>query len=265
MIGYYEEYDKRKYQILCKQFVSTGCPVHFHGEIELSFILGNNNAVSVNNVTEELGSGDIYFCNPYEPHSCHPKTECEQILLTIRPFEYAMFKKLLPNGIPNFLKDKDFNKEILQLLTEVLAQQSNINSLEKQGYICLILGKIIAHYGYNAKTQLDDSLDKILTYINNNYKKDISRDLLAKEFGYSPSYLSYIFKKRFNCGILQYINNLRYEKAIAEISVNPSNKTDIILDCGFNNVQSFYRINRKKKNKLDKINLYHDYKSEIVK
>ncbi|MBQ6922436.1 MAG: helix-turn-helix domain-containing protein [Clostridia bacterium] len=259
MIGYYEEYEKRKYQILCKQFTSSGCPLHFHGEMELSYIISETHTVTINNSTLDLEKGDMYFCNPYEPHTCRSNKNGEHILLTIRPFEYMPFKNKIEYRMPNFLTDKEFNTESHALLKSTMNRQPHINDIEKQGYICLILGKIIEHYDYNKEKIKNGNLDEILIYINGNYKANLTRETLAEKFGYSPTYLSHLFKQHFNCGIMQYINNLRYEKVIENFSRANSNKTEIILDSGFNNIQSFYRINRIRKNKLDKIVRYHEY------
>ena len=252
MIGYFEVYNKRKHQLLCKKLNNTGCQIHFHGEMEMSYILNESHEITVNNSTQILTKGDIYFCNPYELHQCHSKSKGEHILFTIRPFEYAPFS--------NFLTDKKFNLEILKLLNEIIENQDNLNSLERQGYIGLVLGKLLKHYGYSKDGRKDNNnrFEEILLYIDSNYKNPITRDSIAQKFGYSPTYFSRIFKENFHCSFLEYINNLRYEKSLAEISISSKNKTDIILSHGFNNIQSFYRINRKQKNQYDKLKLFHN-------
>ena len=259
MIGYFEDYNKRKYKLLCKKFTIKGCPTHFHGEMELSYLLSGSLEITVNNEPLTLTKGDICYCNPYELHQYQPITECEHILLTIRPFEYISFSSVLKTSLPNFLNDKDFNQNILKLLEEIIANQDNLNALERQGYIGLILGKIMSHYGYcNKKKEMLDRFEEILLYIDNNYKNHLTRDEVAKQFGYSPTYFSRIFKENFHCSFLEYINNLRYEKCSAEISVSSRNKTEIILEHGFNNIQSFYRLNRKHKNQYDNLKLFHN-------
>ena len=242
MIGYFEDYKKRKHQLLCKQLNNTGCQTHFHGEMELSYILNGKHDITVNNKTNILTSGDIYYCNPYELHQCHSYDNGEHILFTIRPFEYESFSKLLKASLPNFLCDKAFNLEIKSLLDEIIKKQASLNSLERQGYIGLILGKILEHYGYSSpKNKAAQTFENVLLYIDTHYKEPLNRDSLAKIFGYSPTYFSHLFQENFHCGLCRYINNLRYERTLSELESCPGNKSEIILKNGFNNVQTFYR------------------------
>lgn len=260
MIGYFEVYKKRKHQILCKRLNNTGCQTHFHGEMELSYILSESHEITINNQTRALTRGDMYFCNPYELHQCHSQNKGEHILFTIRPSEYELFTSALKAPLPSFLTDKEFNLEILGVLNEIIEKQNTLNTLERQGYIALVLGKILNHYGYCRDEHKEGykRFEEILLYIDNNYRNPITRDSIAQKFGYSPTYFSRIFKENFHCSFLDYINNLRYERALAEMSTSNKGKTTTILSHGFNNVQSFYRINRKRKSQYEALQLFHN-------
>lgn len=259
MIGYFEDYTKRKHQLLCKQLVNTGCQTHFHGEMELSYILTGKHDITVDGEMKILESGDMYYCNPYELHQCHSSDGGEHILFTIRPFEYAPISNLLKMPLPNFLNDKEFNAEIKVLLEEIIKNQDTLNALERQGYIALILGKILEHYGYcQNKSAHHRRFEEILIYIDAHYKEPLDRNKLAKEFGYSPTYFSRLFQENFNCGLCQYINNLRYERTLSQIDTSSGNKSDIILSNGFNNVQSYYRIDRKRRTQYTRLKEFHN-------
>lgn len=259
MIGYFEDYTKRKHKLLCKQLVNTGCQTHFHGEMELSYILTGRHEITIDGKTTTLESGDIYYCNPYELHQCYSPNSGEHILFTIRPFEYAPLSNLIEAPLHNFLHDREFNYEIRILLEEIIKKQNVLNSLERRGYIGLILGKILGHYGYcKDKTKQHRRFEEILIYIDAHYKEPLDRNSLAKEFGYSPTYFSRLFQENFHCGLCQYINNLRYERTLTQMGTNSDNKSEIILNNGFNNVQSFYRIDRKRRTQYDKLKEFHN-------
>ena len=258
MIGYFEDYTKRKHQLLCKKLTNTGCQTHFHGEIELSYILSGIHTITIGNETQVLTSGDMYCCNPYELHECHSDDNGEHILFTIRPFEYAPLSNFLKASFPNFLKDSAFNKNICNLLEEIIIRQDRLNSLERQGYICLVLGNILHNYGYRPeKPDMTRKFEEILLYLDTHYKEHIDRDSLAKLFGYSPTYFSRLFQENFHCGLWEYINNLRYERTLADLASKKGRKTEIILNNGFNNAQTFYRINRRRKSTYDNLKEFH--------
>ncbi|MBQ4119488.1 MAG: helix-turn-helix domain-containing protein [Clostridia bacterium] len=260
MIGYFEVYNKRKHQLLCKELHNTGCQTHFHGEMEMSYILNGDHEITINNQSVTLSKDDIYFCNPYELHQCYSPNEGKHILFTIRPFEYEALSNLIKSPLQNFLLDKKFNLEILDLLNKIIETQNTLNGLERRGYIGLVLGKALNHYGYRKDDGKgrNQRFEEILLYIDNNYKTPITRDVIAKKFGYSPAYFSRIFKEHFHCSFLEYINNLRYERALTEISISNKSKTNTILNHGFNNVQSFYRIDRKRKKQYETLKRYHN-------
>ena len=258
VVGYFEDYSKRKHQLFCKRLTNTGCQTHFHGEMELSYVLNGTHKITIGNETQILTSGDMYYCNPYELHECHSEDAGEHILFTIRPFEYSPISNLLKSSLPNFLKNKVFNNKIRALLDEIIINQESLNSLEREGYISLVLGGILHQYGYRPeKSDVARKFEGVLLYIDTHYKEDIDRDSLAKLFGYSPTYFSRLFQENFHCGLLEYINNLRYERTLADLASKKGRKTEIILNNGFNNVQTFYRINRKRKSTFDNLKEIH--------
>lgn len=261
MIGYYEEYNKRRFPILCKQMENIGCPIHFHIEIELSYVLSETHTALINGKTYTLAKDDMYFCNTMEPHQFSSENKGSHILLTIKPNEFNEVSKYLSSiKLNNYLNDKMFNKSILPLLQDLLQNQSAMNELEKIGIVDLIVGKIARHY----KTDLIDDKNKnnfinILFYIEENYKQQLTRESISKHFGYTPNYFSYLFKKLFQCGLNEYINNIRYQHCIADFKKNEDkDKYQIILENGFNNIQSYYRVKKLHKTEYSKLIKYHN-------
>lgn len=261
MIGYYEDYNKRRFPIMCKQMENIGCPLHFHMEMELSYVLTESHTAIINGEVYTLTKDDMYFCNTMEPHQFSSDNKGQHILLTIKPNEFNMvFKYMSSVRIRNFLNDKEFNKSILPLLKDLLQEQANLNELEKAGYINLIIGKITGHYevSHISNKNRNNFID-ILSYIEENYSKPITRDSLCKHFGYTPNYFSFLFKKIFHCGLIEYVNNIRYQHCIIEFAQNPKkDKYQIILDNGFNNIQSYYRVKKIQDQNYSKLKTYHD-------
>lgn len=61
--------------------------------------------------------------------------------------------------------------------------------------------------------QLSPIIKSILNYINKNYQQDISLKQLAEEFYVSPNYVSKLFNKEMNRGLLDYVNEIRVSRA----------------------------------------------------
>lgn len=75
--------------------------------------------------------------------------------------------------------------------------------------------------------QLADSVEE---YLINNYNKNITNNLLAKEFGFVPSYISRIFKRQKGSSPNEYLTHYRIELAKKLILENPDMRVKDIAD-----------------------------------
>lgn len=89
---------------------------------------------------------------------------------------------------------------------------------------------------------------KALTYINANYAKPISLQLVAQEIGISNGYLSKIFKDETKQGFSDYLNSLRISVATKMIEYGETDFHKISETCGFQDYAYFFRVFRKKMN-----------------
>lgn len=71
-------------------------------------------------------------------------------------------------------------------------------------------------------------------YIEANHRRDISLEETAEEIHLNPSYLSHSFKKETGVTFLQYLNNLRIEKACELLSESDMTVEDIAFKVGYN-------------------------------
>lgn len=100
-----------------------------------------------------------------------------------------------------------------------------------------------AHKPYEKKYDL---LQPVLTYINMNYDKPITLDMLAKKFGYSKSGFSHIFSKTLGTSPIKYINDIRLNSACEMLSSTNLSISAIAITCGFNDPLYFSRLFFKK-------------------
>lgn len=261
MIGFYEDYFKRKYQAFVKKQINAGCPTHFHGEAELSYVLNGTHFAVIGGKEYVLTAGDAYFLNPFDVHKYESPCGGEHILLTVRPNEYLKVSGGKNLNLPNFLDDKEYNKKIFDILRFALEKADSdheLNEYERQGFASLIVGAIIRRYGENPLKTDKTELTEILNYLNENYKGDLPRGAVAEKFGYSPNYFSKLFKKYFNMGFTEYVLNLKYQKTLIECGISGAKKRGRIIAENFSNPQTFYRLNKKYNSEYVKLKNYHD-------
>jgi AraC-like DNA-binding protein len=85
-------------------------------------------------------------------------------------------------------------------------------------------------------------LNNTIKFINENYDKDLSLKLLASNSYCNHTYLSYLFKEKMNLGIIDYINNVRIEKAKELLDITSKTVTEISSKVGFNDSGYFTRV-----------------------
>ncbi|MFC4323724.1 AraC family transcriptional regulator [Litchfieldia salsa] len=82
-------------------------------------------------------------------------------------------------------------------------------------------------------------------YINLHLDEKLALDFLAKEVGYSEYHLSRKFKQEMGCSIIDYIQNVRLEKAKYLLTTTNKNIEELSLDLGFGSRSYFTSIFRK--------------------
>ena len=93
---------------------------------------------------------------------------------------------------------------------------------------------------YNSKYNIDDLyVFKILRLIHKNIAANLSPKKIAAKLKISESYLFRIFKKKINCTISYYVNQIRIEKAKQLLAKTDHPVVNIGAEVGFNNRQYF--------------------------
>lgn len=89
-------------------------------------------------------------------------------------------------------------------------------------------------------------IDQIQFYIQRNYQKNITQEFIASLFYLNRSYLSQLFKKQTGQKFVDYLNDIRMNKA-KELLIHSDRKMyQIAKNVGYDNTKYFFRIFKKK-------------------
>ena len=86
---------------------------------------------------------------------------------------------------------------------------------------------------------------EMITYIRQNYTKEISLREFGLQFHLSEKYISRYFKEHFHITLSQYINHLRLEHARQLLQESTVPVTEVALQSGYQNVSYFIRCFKK--------------------
>ena len=217
---------------------------HFHSSIELCIVQEGEIEVLINDKKECLRAGEMSVALSFDAHAYKTINHSKSSLMIIPTYmcnEFVSYTKY-KRPINPFIYDKNIVSKIKGCFEEI--KDVSTNEIKRIGYIYTVLG-IVMDALYFEPTMSDPSPElssKILFYLHENYKNDITLQSLSAIFGYSQSYLSRYFKRNFNIGINHYLTIIRLKNAILLMRENKHNITQCAIESGFASLRTFYRV-----------------------
>ena len=230
-------------------------PNHWHESLELLFILSGKVNVVIDGIKYELNEEDVIVINSNEIHALTSQ-EDNMILALQIPTEY------IKNHYDNF-NDISFNCKSFMyqhedqykfnIIKNILAEMMWIYNKAEDGFE-LKLQSLLFELLYNLfkkfKVLKDEKqnknsdkylgrLSRIISYIGENYKNEISLNTLAKQEYLSVFYLSKFFLKYMGMNFSTYISSIRLQHAVKDLIYTDMSISQIALDNGFSNEKSF--------------------------
>ena len=224
----------------------------WHREPELVYVTKGSAECIVNGEELTLEEGGFILLDSEDVHLVRPVGESSCSLLSmIFSLEYIkMFRNSVDGILFDLESDKDVKVKINSLLGEIaksFENKSNYNSLLQIAYVNHIYYLILEHCVCYKRLPASSGLPKrdfsyaktAISYINENYTREITLDEISMIVNLSPSYFSKYFKKVTQISYSEYLANLRLEKAIQDMLENNTSVSAAALRNGFANVKSF--------------------------
>ena len=122
---------------------------------------------------------------------------------------------------------------------DVLINAGNALSLY---FDAMMLNKEVLRIGNSEEPSTQDLSNRMKTYIDVNYYKDITPLSVAKRFFVNPSYASRIFSRNVGISMNEYINRRKIDRAKLLLSSSAIPMSSISLNVGFSDANYFARI-----------------------
>ena len=228
---------------------------HWHRSIEIFAVFEGTLAFFINEEEYPLGSGEFILLNSNEIHSISSPEANRTIVLQI-PMNVLRNVETGEGLILFTHSPKRQDSKIMELIGSMyqeLQERGSEYEWKVQSdffmlvYLLLtkyrkreILPEEIRHY------RKLNRLSTITDYIRENYTKELSLEMVADRFGYSPSYLSRMFRKYAQTNYKTYLQNVRIEYGFQELANTDHTSGEIALNNGFPNQKAFTREFKKK-------------------
>lgn len=230
-------------------------PHHWHDEIEIIYLEYGTINIYCNEQEYPLEPGNFYIVNSNELHqilgvtpSLHHAIIFHSKLLDFNFFDKAEEQIIKPitSGNAKFISkvydDHDYHSIIRQLI--------DTNSDDYLA-IKIAIYSLINMFYQNNLIEIDkepdkhEDLKKVIMFIQNNFDKSLTLEMIAKQIMISPNHLCKYFKKKMGITVFQYINQYRINQSIYYLLHSQLTIIDIAMNCGFDNISYYIRTFKK--------------------
>lgn len=196
-----------------------------------------------------VSKGDIIFLNSSDKRRFLEFADESFTILITGIDRRVLFNTRHLTFFINYIKEKSGIIKNCPHLESILDEIRCEYSQKNEGYDEMIIAKlteflIICERSFNVSQnevfKVDESMFKVLKYIENRLPEDISITEAAKIANLSESTFSRYFKRCNGIGFKRYVMQKRVEMAIALISEDKKNVIDVAYECGFSSISGFY-------------------------
>lgn len=174
--------------------------------------------------------------------------DCKYASITVKDdiFEkYDILKEIIDLKVVSVSDSKKHIFEgIIQKIKDEGASDGENSKLLTDIYIAELIA-LILRYKLSYETKDADITKSILSYINENYAKDISLEAISSYFSLSKCHFSKKFKSNMGIGINEYITSVRISNAEKLLTTTNMSITEVAYRVGYNDSNYFSSVFKK--------------------
>ncbi len=232
-------------------------PLHWHGELEISYVLSGRGEFVIGNKKHLSKKGDIIIVPPDTLHAVkfynnirhrYDTIVFDKSMLGINDNDRGATEFLIPiieSFAPIIITDEHVYYNEIAILVENIISSARGNTPKLD---LLLKGELMRLFWLldesgdifiNKNPNKNDTVRKAITYINEKFKEDITVDDLANMVNLSKSYFMNLFKKMTGMSVVEYLNRVRIKNACQLLTEGGQTVTEIAFSCGFRNISNF--------------------------
>lgn len=251
---------------------------HWHFHYQILYIKKNHINLFINGKYKKYSAGSFVFIEPLKVHSIYVSNVRDTIFLKI--IEYFQsdisYYNLLKNSdiqIPSIEEMTEtqlyFNNRIVdyfERLIELEDKHDELTNIERKVLVDRIFFVLIKYFSsqeskkstdlnellLNNSARNDDYWRSIICYINKNFSKKISLEILSEIVGLSPNYISNYFKRKTGITVTSYIERVRMTHALKDLSNVNLSIEEIAIKNGFTDSKALNKTLKKEFGKTAK-------------
>lgn len=228
-------------------------PLHHHDFYEVYCFLGGKVEYQVEGRTYTLAPEDILLINPRELHrpNVAPDQPYERIVLWINANYLSQVSLEAPALLQCFETERNLLRgahtqavRLIQQMAEEAASERPEGALRTRGLFYQFAAELIRlaenQDGEENSAEASPLISRVLQYLGENFREELSLDAVADRFFVSKYYLSHLFSESVGTSLYRYVllKRLQHAKALLAESVSPG---EACRESGFQDYANFYR------------------------
>lgn len=232
---------------------------HIHNDIEIFIVLSGRGSIKLNSVEQRFSVGDMFLINSGDVHSLSLDTDddskiCEGSTSLFIQISNHFAREYFPKirtlvfeslNLKNVLKKEDY-QEILSLLVLTAVDYFSerdyfeLDVVSNVSKVLTILLKNVKHEIINEVQKIriqkqQRRLERIISYIDENFDARIKLEDIAMKENLSLTYLSHLFSKNFGMTFQEFVSEQRMEQCIRLMTNKEKTLLEICYESGFSN------------------------------
>ncbi|MBU3146869.1 helix-turn-helix domain-containing protein [Clostridium sp. CF012] len=229
-------------------------PVHWHEDIEIIFVLEGSIKITEEYKDYVLKEDDIFLFNSNVMHSSEYINQNTTLVIQFdtKYFEnyFTGFSGIVfdcKSSLNNTKYESKYNfiRNALANLMMTVQKKDSDYALKANELIFKLVGYLISHFQIKSNkynfVKPDERLKRIVQYINEHYRSDISLQNIADKEYLSLQYISKYFKEKMGVTFIKYSTSVRLKKSIPDLTYTSKNILNIAIEHGFPNAKSYYK------------------------
>lgn len=258
------------YYEINRELGTFSLPMHWHEEIEITYIEQGNGIYDVDLEEFPVTSGDILVVPPKALHASHLEQDKGIRTLTF-VFHLNMLNSLLtdacaikyfaplihgefatPIVVHKNTEGYDYIMKAFFQLHDSYKEKKACYELAVKSHLMLLFYEMFHHNVFVKKGgeqrihHTAELLKNVINYIHTNYAERITVADLASLCDFSEYHFMRFFKTHVGMTCIDYINNYRLDVASVMLKESEASVMEIALDAGFNNISYFNKVFKSK-------------------
>lgn len=237
----------------CAEYmIDDSYPYHYHDWYELYYLKHGNGFYRIGKREYKIQSGQWAFIPSGYLHKTVYNTSPHERFLIYFSKDYLSHRILAKMNVliehPIYAPEGDDVKKMLGLIDKIQEEFNNPDEFSPSIYknaLFEILLYFIRKPNVQKVRESDIYISHVIDYVNKNYSRELTLEILSDVVSISPSYLSRKFKEHMGLGLSSYIRLIRVRQAKRLLTETKMPISEISEKCGFSDSNYFsYVFNR---------------------